>query len=181
MHASERPFKQFWASDIYPLVKDDFERLQKSTPTRSAQKQTKHEEKEKAKAAGSKKEKAEKEKEKEKAEKEEKDFVHEKLQQIIEEVRAKGERRNAYMNLAWTGPIDNSYLGEKITLGKVENMAADMFLDCPATAGGGAETARDPGDGAGDAEPLPQKNAERRAVETLSAQAQRPWHIPSDG
>ena len=189
MHASERPFKQFWASDIYPLVKDDFERLQKSTPTRIAQKQTKHEEKEKekekekaekekAKAAGSKKEKAEKEKEKEKAEKEEKDFVREKLQQTIEDVRAKRERRNVHMNLAWTGPIDNSYLGEKITLGKVENMAADMFLDCPATDGGGAETARDPGDGAGDAEPLPQKNAERRAVETLSAQAQRPWHIP---
>ena len=45
MHASERPFKEFWASDIYPLVKDDFERLRKSTPNRIAQKQTRHAEK----------------------------------------------------------------------------------------------------------------------------------------
>ena len=46
----------------------------------------------------------------------------------MEEVQAKGERRNAYMNLAWTGPVDNSLLQEKISLGKVENMAADLFF-----------------------------------------------------
>ena len=42
------------------------------------------------------------------------------------------------MNLAWTGPIDNSYLEEKVSFGKVENVAADMFLQSLPTA---AETA----------------------------------------
>ena len=53
------------------------------------------------------------------------DRVQEKLTGVIGEVKEKGERRNAYMNLAWTGPIDNSFLQEKISVRKVENMAAE--------------------------------------------------------
>ena len=47
---------------------------------------------------------------------------------VVAEARDKGERRNAYMNLAWTGPINKSFLQEKISMGKVENMAADLFF-----------------------------------------------------
>ena len=68
-------------------------------------------------------ERVEKEAEKNKKDKEpegktprrkEKDPVQEKLARAIEEAKEKGERRNAYMNLAWTGPIDNSFLQEDI-------------------------------------------------------------------
>ena len=38
MQASERPFKDFWASTVYPAIKDDYERLQKTTPNRIATK-----------------------------------------------------------------------------------------------------------------------------------------------
>ena len=48
---------------------------------------------------------------------------------VVAEARDKGERRNAYMNLAWPGPINNSFLEEKISMGKVENMAADWYLE----------------------------------------------------
>ena len=41
-----------------------------------------------------------------------------------------------------------------------------------------AETAPDSMDGADDADTLPQRNAERRAVETLSEKARR-WQIPT--
>ena len=48
---------------------------------------------------------------------------------ILEEVAEKGERRNVYMNLAYTGPIDNTTLQEEISFEKVDNTAANMFLD----------------------------------------------------
>ena len=99
--AADKPFMVYWANTIFPAIKADFERLQGTTPKRIAKKQEK---------------------------KEKKDPCHEKVSDAVEEVKEKGERRNAYLNLAWTGPIDNSLLQEKITLGKVENMAADMFL-----------------------------------------------------
>ena len=81
------------------------------------------------------------------------------------------------MNLAWTGPVDNSFLQEKISLGKVENMAADMFLRSLPT-DGAAETAPESQEAADDAEAQPQSKAERRAVDTLSQTAKRPWQIP---
>ena len=81
------------------------------------------------------------------------------------------------MNLAWTGPVDNSFLQENISLGKVENMAADMFLRSLPT-DGAAETAPESQEAAEDAEAQPQSKAERRAVDTLSQTAKRPWQIP---
>ena len=89
----------------------------------------------------------------------------------------KGERRNAYLNSAWTAPIDNAFLAEKIPLAKVENMAADMFLRSLPT-DGAAETAPESQEAADDAEAQPQSKAERRAVDTLSQTAKRPWQIP---
>ena len=113
MLATDKPFKDYWASTVHPGIKDDFERLLNTTPTRIA---ARHHQKE-----------VEKEKKGEKEE-DETHRVREKITSVLEEVQQKGERRNAYMNLTWTGLIDNSFLQEKISLGKVENMAADMFL-----------------------------------------------------
>ena len=109
MDGAEQPFKAYWSSRVFPAIKDDFERLFATTPKRIAGREAKKEKK-------VKKEEGETVR------------VQEKLTGIITEVKEKGERRNAYMNLAWTGPIDNSFLQEKISVGKVENMAADMFL-----------------------------------------------------
>ena len=159
MEGAEQPFKAYWASTVHPAIKDDFERLLNTTPTRIAEK-----------------EKAKKEK-KGKKEESETDRVHEKLIAVLADVQEKGERRNAYMNLAWTGPIDNSFLQEKISRGKVENMAADMFLRS-LPSGEAAETVSSSQEAADDAEPQPQGKAERRAVEILNEKARRPWQIP---
>ena len=158
MAGAEQTFKAYWASTIYPTIKDDFERLLSTTPTRIATRETK---------------KANKEKKDQK----ETNRVHEKLEGVLEEVKEKGERRNAYLNLAFTGPIDNTFLQEKISMGKVENMAADMFLRSLPT-GEVAETAPSSQEAADDAEPQSQGKAERRAVDILNEQARRPWQIP---
>ena len=84
------------------------------------------------------------------------------------------------MNLAFTGPIDNSSLEELVSLGKVENMAADMFLRSMPNAAAGtapAEVVQESGGDDAEAQ-TPQSKAERRATETLSATGKRPWQIP---
>ena len=178
MQAAEKPFKEFWASELHPFIKDDLERLLNTPPKRIADKQQKHQ----AEKAEKEKEKADKKKasgsQQAAPPRKNRCPVREKLQQVCEEVNDKGERRNAYMNLTYTAPNDNSYLAEKISLGKVENCAADMFFKSLAT-DGAAETAPDSVDGADDADTLPQKNAERRAVEILSEKARKPWRIPT--
>ncbi len=47
----------------------------------------------------------------------------------MEDVQEKGERRIAYMNLAWAGPVDNSSMQEHFAYEKVANVAIDMFCD----------------------------------------------------
>ena len=47
----------------------------------------------------------------------------------MEEVAKNKERRNVYMNLAWTSPVANTGLNDKILYDKVANMALDMFCD----------------------------------------------------
>ena len=37
MQAAEKPFKEYWASAICPFIKDDFERLRRTPPTRIAE------------------------------------------------------------------------------------------------------------------------------------------------
>ena len=173
------PFKVFWAEAVYPQIKDDLERLSRTAPKRMTKK---------AVANGA----------------EAHDQICAKIISVVEEAQTKGERRNAYMNLAWTGPVDNSYLQEKITLGKVENMAADLFLSSLPTddlemaadlflsslpTDAAAKTAPDSQETADDGEEeeeeeeaeeeaQPQRKAERRVVETLSQTAKRPWNIP---
>ena len=87
--------------------------------------------------------------------------MRKKVASVFEEAKDKGERRNAYINLAWTGPIDNTLLQETISLGKVENMAADMLLRSLPT-DGAAETALESLEAADDGDTPPQSKAERR-------------------
>ena len=74
------------------------------------------------------------EKKEKKEPKEDADVIRRKIMLVMEEVRLKTERRNAYMNLAWTGPIDNTGLEVNIPYDKVANMAVDMFCDTSSTA-----------------------------------------------
>ena len=60
--------------------------------------------------------------------------VHCKLQSILGDVAEHRERRNTYLNLAWTGPVDNTSLQTSIPYEKVANMALDMFVDTTAGA-----------------------------------------------
>ena len=37
MQAAEKPFKEYWASTVYPAIKDDYERLLETPPKRIAE------------------------------------------------------------------------------------------------------------------------------------------------
>eukprot|EP00959_Pyramimonas_sp_CCMP1952_P088069 1842599-Pyramimonas_sp.AAC.1 len=56
----------------------------------------------------------------------EKDAVREKIQKAIGEVREKGERGNVYFNIARTGLSDKAHPQERISPGKVEDMASGI-------------------------------------------------------
>ena len=96
----EKQFSDHWVARIWPTIKDDFERLLKTTPKRIAERA----EKDKKEA---KKDKSE---DQQKKDKKKLPPVQEKLARTIEETNEKGERRNVYLNMAWTGPIDNTFL-----------------------------------------------------------------------
>ena len=154
MHSSTIPFKDYWAQVVWPLLKDDYERLLKVVPKRVAERA----EKEKAE-----KEKKDKEKPEAKKVPKAKDPVREKLARCVDEAIEKGERRNCYMNLAWTPPCDNTLLAENISLGKVENVAADLFLKHLPT-DGATETAQETHEAGDDVEGAPQSKPQRRAA-----------------
>ena len=90
-------------------------------------------------------------------------------------MRDKGERRNKYLNLAWTGPVDNTSLQVSIPFEKVVNMAADMFLDA-AAATAEAATAKTPGTDNNYAGMTCQP--QRQAMDILQASKKKPWKIP---
>ena len=183
MAQSEMPYMDYWANTMYPVIKADFERLLHTTPKRIADKKTKAE-----KIKKEKKEKAENEpmiqeaKEAEKKEKkdkaEKKDPVREKLASICEEVKVHGERLHAFCNLTWTGPVDNAFLQEQIKLGKVENMAADLFLGNMPT-DRSDETAPESQDDGATKAPQPQIKAGRGAAATLIKSTKKPFQIPT--
>ena len=63
MQAFEKPFKEYWATTVYPAIQDDFERLLQTTPKRIAKKHER-DTAEKAEKAEKIKEQAENNKEK---------------------------------------------------------------------------------------------------------------------
>ena len=169
MANSEASFAGFWSAAIYPAIGDDYKRLLTTTPTRIAEK-----------AKEKKEKKAKKDKKEDKNEEdEEKDPVRGKMASIVQTARKDGEKRNVYMNLAFTGPIDNSSLETLVSLGKVENMAADMFLrSMPNAAAGTASEVQESGGDDADAKTPQSNKAERRATEVLGMTGKRPWKIP---
>ena len=118
MQSSEQQFKEYWTKTIWPALQNDYERLVKTTPKRIAERV----EKDRAE-----KNKKDKEPEGKTGRRKEKDPVQEKLARAIEEAKEKGERRNACMNLAWTGPTDNTMLQETISLATVPPSAGALL------------------------------------------------------
>ena len=84
-------------------------------------------------------------------------------------IAAKNERRNTYMNLAYTGPIDNTNLQGSIPYAKVANMAMDMFCDTSVAA---------PASGAEDKE-IDDDQPKQSLLEVVDGVNKgKPWNIP---
>ena len=107
-------FKAFWISTIFPAITVDFERLLNTVPRRIAARKQRKKEKDNGQEAADKK-------------KEERDACHEKITDVVQEVKSNGELRNAYMNIAFTPPIDNTYLEDQISLAKVRTVLRTCF------------------------------------------------------
>ena len=106
-------------------------------------------------------------------------MADDKLTSIMTEVREKKERRNAYMNLAWTGPVDNSRLQEHIAYEKVVNVAIDMFCNTSAGTASGDGGLASSGAEAADGNALEKPQVPKESLqETLKQRAERPWNIP---
>ena len=102
--------------------------------------------------------------------------IHRKLEGILEDLRDTSERRNVYMNLAWTGPVENTRLQEQIPYQKVANMAIDLFMDSSklavsAPAGTPPKVATSE-DTEAQSQPTPS------LLEAMERQEARPWKIP---
>ena len=97
---------------------------------------------------------------------------------VLDEVRKSSERRNAFMNLAWTGPNDNTSLQVNIPYEKVANCAMDMFCDtskaASATDAEATTLASVEGDGAENLG-LPKQSL----LQCMGSKGGRPWNIPT--
>ena len=101
------------------------------------------------------------------------------MRSVLEDVREKKERRNTSMNLAWTGPCDNSSLQTNISYEKVANMAIDMFCN--------TSKAASAGDANASVTPAPAEGEENETLENpkatlhqvMESQGARPWNIPA--
>ena len=170
-------FRDVWVRQIYPLIKPDYEELLMATPLRMKAKHDKTLER-----ISEKKDKKEKKEEKDKKEKtesrEEGECMLRKIESVVMEVREKSERRNAYMNLAWTGPHDNTRLQVNIPYDKVANMAVDMFCDTSKAASAeGAEASSTPASVHGD-ETEKLGEAKATLLQVMQRRGALPWRIP---
>lgn len=177
------PFADAWSNEIYPLIHDDVQRLTNSTPLREAERIVKRAEKR------DKKDKKEKKKRKEGEDEEEEkaDEADEPLLvRIVKEVMAKKEYRNKYVNLAWTGPLDNLEMDAGITYGRVSALATDLFCSTAGAAAVSHQTGIDPDEDEGEqteSQDIP-KNTKpaptvTEIVATQAKEGQRPWAIPN--
>ena len=188
-------FSEVWSTTIWPVLREDYNALLRMTPSRL---KAKNDKKEKEKEKQKEKKKPKKEKNGD-AEKENEHFplgndeedamlcqlpddvpddngelCCRKIASVLEDMKETGERRNVYMNLAWTGPCDNTRLQSSILYDKVANMAIDMFMDTSkaASADGVEASATAECDDMETGQP-----AETRR-QVLEREGARPWRIP---
>ena len=97
-------------------------------------------------------------------------------------MREKAEKRNVYLNLAWTSPVDNTPLQANISYDKVANAAVDMFCDASeATKAVSAErqsatkAASTEAGEEGASRPQPR----RSVFEVILDRGKLPWRIPT--
>ena len=164
-------FRAVWAETIYPVIKSDYQALLQTVPSRLKvkreqleQDQKKTEKRDKKKAAG----------------REDVVFafdtpdlaIHRKLAGVLADLRETKERRNVYMNLAWTGPVENTRLQEKIPYQKVANMAIDLFMDSSKLAAPANSQDNSQDTDAHQSPPV------ASLLESMEHQQARPWKIP---
>ena len=178
-------FADVWVRHIYPVLQPAYEELLSTTPLRMKAKQGKALEKKEKKE---KKEKDKKDKQEMNDEEEEfwkhslaeteKEATQRKIASVLEEVKVQSERRNAYMNLAWTEPNDNTSLQVNIPYEKVANCAMDMFCDtskaASATDAEATTLASVEGDGTENLG-LPKQSL----LQCMGSKGGRPWNIPT--
>ena len=120
-----KAFTDVWTAKICPAIQHDYAELLETPPSRLAANIAKKLEKKEKKEET----KGEKEPKDDQDDQDDEDGTASRLQEIVETVRAKTEKRNCYMSLAWTGPVQNTPLQANIPYYKVAHMAVDMFCD----------------------------------------------------
>ncbi len=99
------------------------------------------------------------------------------MTQVLGEVREGGERRNAYMNITWTGPVANTQLQTNTTYGQVANLALDMFCDTSKAASAeGAAASSTAASAEGDGTETPSQ-PQPRLLHAMARRRAHPWKI----
>ena len=178
MLRSTESFRTVWSESVYPVIQAEYDALVREVPSRLQAKHDSKVAKLENKEKKEKKEKKEHEGRSVKGRHESLAFdtpdqsILRKMETILEDLSERKERRNVYMNLAWTGPVENSRLQENIPYQKVANMAIDLFLDTSKLAvsapAGGASSQ--------DSEACDAPNLS--VLEVAERQEKRPWNIP---
>ena len=99
-----------------------------------------------------------------------------KLVSVLAEVRERQERRNCYLNLAYTAPHENTPLQKDISYEKVATVALDMFVDTSQ-----AVSAPEPkvqAVSAADEEETITPKDKPSPLERIAALPKIPWRIP---
>ncbi len=152
-------FREVWVHHIYPVFQPMYDELKLLPSSRMTAKQTEREKKDK------------------KEHKADVDIIHHKISSVLAEVRESGERRNTYMNITWTGPVDNTQLQTNITYEKVANLALDMFCDTSkAASAGGAAASSTAASAEGDGTETPSQ-PQPRLLHAMARRRAHPWKI----
>ena len=102
--------------------------------------------------------------------------VQSKMQEAVAAAQERGQKANVRLNLAWTGPMDNTELQGQVSFAKVASVALDLFCDPDAAVkAASAEKTGPTEEGAeGAGAPLPKQSP----VEILLGGEKLPWKIP---
>ena len=186
-----RSFVDVWSEKIYPVIKDDYAMLVGKSPTRrTARMQVKAEKKAKKKDKNERKQTAASAANNDVPTEDYSDdeaasaaCAHadnqERLQEIVTAVHEKKEKRNVYMNLAWTGPIDNTSLQANISYEKVAHVAIDLFCDpAVAAAAASADNLQATRPDTATEEDACGRGAKRSVFELILAGGPLPWRVP---